>query len=253
MEQKCGGNTSYSFYLNNALGYLWAEEELHRIAAIYGHGDGADLSQTVTYYYGGPNDQDGSIEEGTVEAQQGRKTTLSLDTPSGARSITREDINKICGKDSIYTVNYFRNEQEKNADNATYYPTLNTPNTTTGVSEEVTAPSGIYYHTTYDYTVSSVHADSAAKTKQDEMLKMGTNYHLASREWNTGASMGGGRICGVSFKNKVGGWNTAQCQSGGSWQSGGAFGAVRALVILKSGIQTSDTEYDSTVGWNLIK
>ena len=132
--------------LTGGIGYMYGEEELHRICAIYGYGKGANTSKTVTYYYGGPNDQDGSIEEtdtngdGVVdnlaELQQGRIATLDLD--SGARSITAQDVNKICGKTN-YTENNYSNIIEKSFKNASYYPTLENPqNILTGQSKEET-------------------------------------------------------------------------------------------------------------------
>lgn len=69
------------FTLRGAIGYLYAEQELHEICKIYGYGYGADTSQVTEYSCGGPTD--GELT-GRI-------------TGSGARSITREDINKLAG------------------------------------------------------------------------------------------------------------------------------------------------------------
>lgn len=113
------------FTLSNGRGYLWAEEELNRICAIYGYGNGADSKRTITYYYGGPNDNNGSIISGAIEGQQGRKTILNADNKTiytGARSLTISDINNICG--TTYHENYSSEGYIKTANNAKYYPTL---------------------------------------------------------------------------------------------------------------------------------
>ena len=70
-----------NFTMNSAIGYLYAEQELHEICKIYGYGYGADTSQVTEYSYGGPLDGDltGKI------------------IGSGARSITAKDINKKAG------------------------------------------------------------------------------------------------------------------------------------------------------------
>lgn len=67
--------------LNGAIGYLYAEEEINRACSIYGHGTGADTSQTFTCQTG--------------EELQGYDTVTL--TGSGARSINIDDIDKICG------------------------------------------------------------------------------------------------------------------------------------------------------------
>ena len=241
-------------YLQGGIGYLWAEEELHRIGAIYGHGDGADTNQTVTYYYGGPNDQDstatGEFILSGAEAQQGRKTTLSLDTPSGARALTVDDVNKICGQETTYLVNYSSSTVTKNSNNAKYYPTLNTTNTTTGQSEEQTTFSGNYYYTLYAYRISSTNSDLAAQTKQKEMLKVGTNYWLGSRCVNVYSSKACFGVRNVYSNGDVSINNACNCNDG-SWYSNSPSRAVRAVVTLKSGIQTSDATYNESTGWNI--
>ena len=168
--------------LENGIGYMWAEEELHRISAIYGHGYGADTNQTVTYYYGGPNDQNGSISEiddnddgvadNIAELQQGRKATLSFDTPSGARALTLADVR------SSWNPNYFTSSASKNANIAKYYPTLENPaDPNTGVSSEQSTFSGSYYCTTLNGVVSN------------QMFNLEESYWLASRcSYSSGAT-----------------------------------------------------------------
>ena len=248
-EDSGTGMGTTGFYLSNGLGYIWAEEELHRIASIYGHGKGADTSKIITYYYGGPNDQDGSIAAGTVEAQQGRKAMLSLS--SGARSLTVEDINKICGHDSTYTANYSSEIVTKVSNNARYYPTISTTNTTTGQSTAQSTFSGSYYKTYYYYSISSANSDTDAQTNQNSMLKLGTNYLLASRcvYADSGSTVFSVRY--VDSSGNVYGSNPCYCYRG-SWTMITPSYGVRSVITLKSGIQTSDASYPGDeVGWNL--
>lgn len=82
--------TGYPFYMQGAIAYLYAEEELNRICSIYGHGEGANTNKVFTCYTGD-----------TIEGLD----TVEL-TGSGARSINADDINNITGfgktSDSTY-------------------------------------------------------------------------------------------------------------------------------------------------------
>ena len=238
-------------YLSNGIGYIWAEEELHRICSIYGHGKGANTSQTITYYYGGPNDQDkaatGEYALTGVEAQQGRKATLDLD--SGARALTVDDINKICGKDATYTANYSSSTVTKVSRNAKYYPTISTTNTTTGQSAAQSTFSGSYYYTDYDYTISSANENSVDAGNQNSMLKPGTSYWLASRSVATGSSTAQFLLRYMLADSSI--YSVIGCSYNGVWHAGIPSCSVRAIVNLSSGVQTNDTEYNSTTGWNL--
>ena len=238
------------FYLSNGIGYIWAEEELHRIGAIYGYGYGADTSKTITYYYGGPYDQDGSITAGTVEAQQGRKATLSLG--SGGRAITVEDINKICGKDTTYTANYYDNLNTKKTYNAKYYPTLDTINETTGRGT-IYDYSGDYYDTMYYYTVYSANKDSTAAEAQNRMIKIGEEYWIGSRgvySATTYTEFSVKYISGDSSAGTAGQWMCA-CDDG-TWEDNFGWRGVRAVVTLKTEIQTGDLTYNESTGWTLV-
>lgn len=190
------------FTLSNGVGYLWAEEELHRICAIYGYGNGADTRRTIEYYYGGPNDQNGSITPDTAEAQQGRKTSLKVEGSTnqfiytGARSITVDDINRICGK--TYTANYSNGTVAKNLDSAKYYPTIG-GESATGRSIAQTNVSGSYYYTYYGYEISSANGDSNIALSQTNMLSKTEAYWIASRDIDV---RGGGTFCDVRYVGK---------------------------------------------------
>lgn len=80
-EQPKMTKSGASFNLKGGVGYLYAEEELNKICAIYGHGIGADKSQVTTYKIGNPE------IAGEVQTKELKNT--------GARSITRDDINNI--------------------------------------------------------------------------------------------------------------------------------------------------------------
>ena len=233
--------------LTNGIGYLWGEKELNTICAIYGYGKGADTTQTITYYYGGPNDQNGSITAGTVEAQQGRKATMDLD--SGARSLKMSDINKIAGTEKTYTVNYSSKTVAKDATtNAKYYPTLNTTNTTTGVSTAQSSATGNFYDTYYYYS-----DIASSNTAQNEMINLdGTVYWVSTRAMYpmTDSIMLYYVLTGNLAKNNIVDsclqWSSLTNIVKGNTPNH----PVRAVVTLENGIKTSDATYDSTTGWN---
>ena len=253
--------TTKGLYLKDGIGYIWGEEELHRIASIYGHGYGADTKQTVTCYYGGPNDQDGSISEidgngdgvadNIVELQQGMKKTLNLN--SGARALTVEDVSEICGVEETYTVTYSTETIIKDTNNAKYYPTIYSTDTLTGQSAAINSPSGNYYNTFYSYQIQSSHANSTAQINQNEMILLENEYWLASRcvSYNSFGNYFGFRTVYKPL-TKIESSGICYCNKG-VWEPKQINRPFVAVVILKSGITTEDTEYNSTTGWNLAK
>ena len=249
------GSTGFGIYMG--VGYIYAEEELHRIAAVYGHGEGADTTQTITYYYGGPNDQETentSITPGTVEAQQGRKTTIDLD--SGARAITVNDIDKICGVDGTYTSNYYSTSVTKSQANAQFYPTINSSYSATAKSAAQSTFDGVYYWTSHSYNkISSANSDSVVQTSQNSVLNVGQDYWLASRGVSVADSytyFNVGKVSYVGGNSSVGLDAISRCYSGEYSTMTVETNAVRVLVTLKSEVQTSDIEYDNETGWTIM-
>ena len=109
------------FIIKGAIGYLYAERELHEISKIYGYGYGADTSQVTKYSYGGP--LDGEL--------------IGEITGSGARSITVQDINNITGitEENLKLMNDKYGTLVSNINR--YYPTLYSTDTDKpGKSEE---------------------------------------------------------------------------------------------------------------------
>ncbi|MGP1608495.1 MAG: hypothetical protein ACTTGJ_01450 [Clostridium sp.] len=88
------------FKLKGAIGWLYAEEELHKASSIYGYGKGADQSKTFTY------------QVGNYQIPEEVKTKTL--TGSGARNMTMEDIVKII-KGEEYSD--FTDEEKKSLDN----------------------------------------------------------------------------------------------------------------------------------------
>ena len=243
--------------LNGAIGYLYAEEELHRISAIFGYGKGADTSQTITYYYGGQYDQEttGNNVLTGVEAQQGRRTVLDLN--SGARAIVLKDVNKIFEKETVYPDNYYSSTIPRTTKNAKYYPSIN-GTSSTGKSSARTSFSGSFYQTYNVYFIST----NSSNEEQCNIIKKENNYWLATRKMQvqedfvcytilskineSGLNAIGGLVGGVEYTNY---------ENTNNWSPKSATRPVRALVTLQSGIQTNDTEYpgDDTTGWNFVK
>ena len=215
------------FNLQGAIGYLYAEEELNKICSIYGHGVGANTSKTFSY-------EVGDVVEGV------EKRTL---TGSGARSITVEDVNKICGVtpstalDSNYGKEYTK---------SIYYPTRRTE---TGKSTSKASRTDKY--TYYKYTGSEKIATTSNEYK---MLIENKLYLLASRCVISFDNMSFFRVSQVILGNVD---FAACCTAGDPFGASDRFdeyspsGGVCPIVYLKSDIQTSGK--DSSGAWTIIE
>ena len=82
------------------------------------------------------------------------------------------------------------------------------------------------------------------------MLNPGVNYWLGSRCVNAGSSSAYFYVRDVLSSGGVSGSGTCLCVRG-SWNSYTYMKAVRSVVTLKSGIQTSDATYNESTGWNI--
>ena len=214
-----------NFTMNSAIGYLYAEQELHEICKIYGYGYGADTSQVTEYSYGGPLDGDLTGEI----------------TGSGARSITIEDINKQAGiTEADYTTLNSNYGSTRNPTTNIYYPTITTSN---GKSSSAGVKNLLEY-TYYYYSNTKIE-----NTDVQNMLFNG-NYWLASRCIMTDSS----RSC--FYVRYVFGSNTdanGLCLGSSSSLDEIPYGdyAVRPIVILKSNVIDTNTNYETEEHWNL--
>ena len=227
-----GGN----FTMNSAIGYLYAEQELHEICKIYGYGYGADTSQVTEYSYGGPLDGDltGKI------------------TGSGARSITAEDINERVGiyedEDGILRFSdgtvVYNNSSYGSTANPTmdiYYPTVNTLD---GKSELLGARNLKYTYYKY-YNTNIKNADILN-------LLFNGNYWLAFRCINTVYYVA--QYC-VSYIDSDK-FDEAYLYAGNyytDFEYSYSDYAIRPVVTLKSNVidTSSSTEYNGETMWNL--
>ena len=227
-EEPLQTDDNKNFYLNGAIGYLYAEEELNKICSIYGYGVGANTSKTFSY-------EVGDVVEGVEKRAY---------TGSGARSITVEDVNKICGVtpstelDSNYGKEYTK---------SIYYPTIKTE---TGYSES--AASRTDKTTYYEYTGS----DKISTTSNEYKVlfkNIGDTgnifYWLASRYVYSSSSSSSFLIRSVangdvSHAEVSGGYSTH------FFEHSSAIG-VRPVVYLKSDIKTSGK--DSSGAWTIIE
>ncbi len=146
-----GAVTSNYFQIQGTIGYLYLEQELHSLCAIYGYGKGADTTKTFTYQTGGPRD---ILKTGTI-------------TGSGARSVTIEDINRALG--------YTPNPTEETWDSR--YACFPTTATETGISEQtadVTLTTSKNYSYKHTDVISSDHP-------LHDLIFQGGMYYIASR------------------------------------------------------------------------
>ena len=219
-------DTGGNFTMNGAIGYLYAERELNEICKIYGYGYGADTSQVTKYNYGGPTD-------GNLTGEI---------TGSGARSITIEDINKQAGiTETDYTTLNSNYGSTTNPIKDVYYPIITTPN---GKSSSAGVKNLEYTYYYYSNT-------KIENTDVQNMLFNG-NYWLASRCITTGSSGSSFYVRYVydSYANA----NTYYlCNGNSSFLSENTYSlfAVRPIVILKSNVIDTNTNYETEEHWNL--
>ena len=229
-EEPLQTDDNKNFYLNEAIGYLYAEEELNKICSIYGHGEGANINKRFSYEVGDV------VEE--VETR-----TL---TGSGARSITVEDVNKICGVTPSTTLN---SEYGKEYTTSKFYPTITTEDgyPTSEVSRK-------YKNTSYTYEGSDKISTTSNEYKmlfRNVVDTSGIYYGLASRCVYYNGSY-------IHFIVRCVRGNGLDISTVLKYLSGGPFfpesidiGGVRPVVYLKSDIKTSGK--DSSGAWTIIE
>ena len=235
-EEPISTTDNKSLRLNNAIGYLYAEEELNKICSIYGHGVGANTSKTFSY-------EVGDVVEGV------EKRMLS---GSGARSITVEDVNKICGVTPSTTLD---SEYGKEYTISISYPTRKI-----AIGYSTSVASRKYKNTSYSYKGSDKISTTSNEYKilfRNAADTFNISYWLASR------SVSANRVDVYSFcyfevcdvlSGDVNNLYCCQGTSAGFFESCSYYDigcAVRPVVYLKSNIQTSGK--DSSGAWTIIE
>ena len=215
-----GGN----FTMNGAIGYLYAERELNEICKIYGYGYGADTSQVTKYNYGGPIDG-----ELTGEI-----------TGSGARSITTEDINKQAGiTEADYTTLDSSYGSTTNLTNNIYYPTITTSN---GKSSSAGVKNLEYTYYYYNKT--------KIENKDVQNMLFNGNCWLASRCIASDSSSSAFSVRHV-HGSATNAFNLCTGYSTYLFENTNSNYAVRPIVILKSNVIDTNTNYETEGHWNL--
>ena len=167
------GGKKNLFTLRGGIGWLYAEEELHKACSIYGYGKGADKSKKFNYQIG--NYQiPGEAQTRTI-------------TGSGARSITMEDIVKIM-KGEVYTD---FTDAEKKGFNSHYmylksnviYPTTSSDNVH-GMSTTIKTITYDFYHIGLKqyrrYLVPDIEVEKN-KVKLAKYIYVDNRYFISSR------------------------------------------------------------------------
>ena len=224
-----------NFVMKGAIGYLYAEQELNEICKIYGYGYGANTSQVTEYSYGGPLDGD----------------LIGQITGSGARSITIKDINKKAGiyededgilKFSDGTVVSSSYGDTTNPTTNIYYPTIAT---STGKSNSAGVKN--LEQTYYGYNKTKI------ENTDIQNISFNGRYWLASRGINNYSDSNGNDVDVLTVgSNGTGGY--ALCYGGTSNLGEGTAStnyAVRPIVILKSNVIDTSTNYETEGHWNL--
>ena len=245
-----GASDGTSLMIKGVIGYLYAEQEINNICAIYGHGVGADTSKTFTYKIG---DTAEGLKSGTI-------------TGSGARSLNIDDIDEITGFDTSNDSNYYYGRTSTLTNR--YFPTLTTSSGITSSkifrtytetsyygTKEVTDGSSTTYKSLDGYELNSF------LNETDDIYKVlncsGSVCWLASRfdaftgyngkelydnQYRMGAFLlSGNKVMSFAFGGDDG--------QGGFGETNMQF-SHRPIVYLKSTVQTSGQ--DSTGAWKII-
>ena len=237
-EEPLQTDDNKNFYLNGAIGYLYAEEELNKICSIYGHGVGANTSKTFSY-------EVGDVVEGVEKRAY---------TGSGARSITVEDVNKICGVTPSTTLD---SEYGKEYTISISYPTRKI-----AIGYSTSVASRKYKNTSYSYKGSDKISTTSNEYKilfRNAADTFNIDYWLASRSVSANrVDVSSYSFCYFNVRDVTGGdVQHLECCEG---TSAGFFEicsyydigwAVRPVVYLKSNIQTAGK--DSSGAWTIIE
>ena len=220
-ESSIKTNSNEELKTNGVVAYLYVEQEMHSICAIYGYGKGADTSKSYTYHVGGPKD---TLQTGTIQ--------------SGARSIKVEDVNQIVGYDPT-TVEGYPSQME----GYLVYPTITTESGWTSI-----ASIGPWSYTHYTYNLSD-YLDTDSKLYK--LLSSRTSF--ANQCIMTG-SAGSNRYALYNVFSISSGkiWTTSVASCDQASKGSGLENAqqLRPIVYLKSTVKTKDK--DENGAWIII-
>lgn len=220
------------FIMSNAIGYLYAEEELSKVCSIFGYGYGANTNLDTVFKYGGPLDE------------KERKINNT-----GARSITVEDLNKKAGiseadiKSLDVKYGNIINLEEK-----VFYPTI-----TTSIGDEITGKSNSadlasIKYSSYKYNKSKI-TDEEVKN-----LLFNGNYWLASRCLNnsndTNIHTNYFNVRVVTNKG-LDACNLCYGTNSNLYENTYYIYAIRPIVTLKYDVIDTNTNYEKEGHWNL--
>ena len=216
------GTQGLSLY--GAVGYLWAEEEIHRICSIYGHGEGADLEQTVTYYYGGPTD--GSSQYGIQKTE---------DFDSGARGITINDLIDAYNTNlnAPYTEEY-----------SGFVPTINTVEGYSKDSCQLSIYGGTPIQTfPYDLVINDITRGTYFVASR--AVSIGSSYYNPDPQFHVQMISNNSAYYGEWFRPLLDTDGQVTCTENTLTN------AIRAIVVLDSEVKTKDTTYNEETGWSI--
>ena len=209
---------SGQFKIGGAIGYLYYEQELANICAIYGYGKGADTTKQFTYQVGNP-----LVDTLKTETISG----------SGARSITIEDINK--------AINHTETEKTEVKFGEGYQPTITTESASTTERKTITTNVATDYYYVKDIIDTSDPMYTILKANPfwiDSRIYINSNSTLiyGTYAMGNGGFMGQSNFCSAGF---------------GSLYSYSAFrNPVKPIVYLKTTLKTSGK--DANNAWILV-
>ena len=222
-EEPVKTDAGRNFYMNGAIGYLYAEQELNEICKIYGYGEGADTTKEFNF-------EIGDVVEGVNEVKI---------KGSGARSINVKDINRITGYEQTEGTSYTH---------TIYYPTKNTEDGKSTSAASRTDINRVYIYKGSDY-LSDTTSEIYKMLFRNITNSSDISYWIASRfiaSYATAASFGVPHVDSGEVKSNG---SICDCQSGKVSVSVNSY-AVRPILYLKTNIQTAGK--DENGAWIIV-
>ena len=175
-------NPGKKITLKGGQGFLYAEQELHKLASVYGHGKYAKKIDNYTYTIGNP------------EPQMNELKTLNIrDLNTGARSLSLKDLEEILGNPSIEQKKELTRIDYEKHDNILLYNNYvkDYLNTTKRLTDKVCVPTLLGVDETGGaeekkksnilYTFWSLHKDSMNKLWRDKIYGLNPQW-VAGRQ-----------------------------------------------------------------------
>ncbi|MGP1608318.1 MAG: hypothetical protein ACTTGJ_00495 [Clostridium sp.] len=168
------GGIHTNFTIKGATGWLYAEEELNKICAVYGHGKGAVKTKTK-YTVGNPFIGEG--KKGKISSSGARSMSIG----DLAQIFTGKEVKDFTDDEKLFFSSDYMSKSRMSLD--VYYPTVNSDNED-GISTDTKRFNNVFYYidkTKYDKEFVSNTKINAGKARLKNHIFKGTYYWIDNR------------------------------------------------------------------------